>query len=53
MLRRFLIAASALAAVAGGAGVVRVHDVGPAVDALKVWNAQRRQGPTAARGEAR
>jgi dihydropteroate synthase len=33
--------ASALAAVAGGAGVVRVHDVGPTVDALKVWEAQR------------
>jgi dihydropteroate synthase len=35
--------ASALAAVAGGAGVVRVHDVGPMVDALKVWEAQRRR----------
>jgi dihydropteroate synthase len=32
--------ASALAALAGGASVVRVHDVGPTVDALKVWDAQ-------------
>ena len=31
--------ASALAAVARGAAVVRVHDVGPTVDALKVWAA--------------
>lgn len=31
--------ASALAAVARGASVVRVHDVGPTVDALKVWGA--------------
>ena len=31
--------ASALAAVARGAIVVRVHDVGPTVDALKVWGA--------------
>jgi dihydropteroate synthase len=30
---------SALAAVARGADVVRVHDVGPMVDALKVWGA--------------
>jgi dihydropteroate synthase len=28
---------SALAAIAQGADVVRVHDVGPTVDALKVW----------------
>lgn len=28
-----------LAAVAGGARIVRVHDVGPSVDALKIWNA--------------
>ncbi|WP_435007473.1 dihydropteroate synthase [Tundrisphaera lichenicola] len=34
-------AASALAAVAGGAGIVRVHDVGTTVDALRVWAAQR------------
>lgn len=31
--------AAALAAVARGASVVRVHDVGPTVDALKVWGA--------------
>jgi dihydropteroate synthase len=31
---------SALAALAGGASVVRVHDVGPTVDAIKVWEAQ-------------
>jgi dihydropteroate synthase len=30
---------SALAAIARGADVVRVHDVGPTVDALKVWDA--------------
>jgi dihydropteroate synthase len=30
---------AALAAVALGARIVRVHDVGPTVDALKVWNA--------------
>ena len=33
--------ASALAAAAGGARILRVHDVGPTVDALKVWEAQR------------
>ena len=33
--------ASALAAVAAGARVVRVHDVAITVDALKVWGAQR------------
>ena len=33
-------AVSALAAAANGARVVRVHDVGPTVDALKVWSAQ-------------
>lgn len=33
--------ASALAALAGGADVVRVHDVGATVDAIKVWDAQR------------
>jgi dihydropteroate synthase len=31
--------AAALAAVAHGARVVRVHDVAATVDALKVWNA--------------
>jgi dihydropteroate synthase len=30
--------AAALAAVARGATIVRVHDVAPTVDALKVWN---------------
>ncbi len=34
---------SSLAAVARGANVVRVHDVGPMVDAIKVWTAL--QGP--------
>ncbi|WP_435019194.1 dihydropteroate synthase [Tundrisphaera sp. TA3] len=34
-------AASALAAVAAGANIVRVHDVRMTVDALRVWNAQR------------
>ena len=33
--------ASALAAAAAGAKILRVHDVGPTVDALKVWEAQR------------
>ena len=33
--------ASGLAALALGAAVVRVHDVGPMVDALKVWEALR------------
>ncbi len=32
---------SALAAIAGGARVVRVHDVGPMVDALRVWEGHR------------
>ena len=30
---------SSLAAIVRGAGIVRVHDVGPMVDALKVWAA--------------
>ena len=30
---------SSLAAILGGASVVRVHDVGPMADALKVWEA--------------
>ncbi len=34
-------AVSALAAATLGAKVLRVHDVGPTVDALKVWEAQR------------
>jgi len=36
--------ASALAAAAAGAKILRVHDVGPTVDALKVWEAQRGWG---------
>jgi dihydropteroate synthase len=36
--------ASALAACCEGARVVRVHDVGPMVDAIKVWTAQRGWG---------
>jgi dihydropteroate synthase len=32
---------SSLAAIVGGASVVRVHDVGPMVDAIKVWDAIR------------
>jgi len=39
--RAFASVASALGAVAGGASVVRVHDVGPTVDALRVWEALR------------
>ncbi len=34
-------AVSALAAAAAGARIVRVHDVAPTVDALRVWEAQR------------
>jgi dihydropteroate synthase len=33
--------AAALLAVERGANIVRVHDVGPTVDALKVWSAMR------------
>ncbi len=33
--------ASALAAAASGAQVLRVHDVGPLVDSIRVWEAQR------------
>jgi dihydropteroate synthase len=36
---------SALAAIAGGARVVRVHDVGPMVDALRVWEGHRGWNP--------
>jgi dihydropteroate synthase len=36
--------AAALAAVARGAAIVRVHDVAPTVDALKVWQAVERHG---------
>ncbi len=35
--------AAALLAVDRGARIVRVHDVGPTVDALKVWQAMREQ----------
>lgn len=34
--------AAALLAAQGGARIVRVHDVGPTVDALRVWDAVRR-----------
>ena len=37
-------AVSSLAACAQGAGVVRVHDVGATVDAIKVWTALRGWG---------
>lgn len=37
-------AASSLAACLEGARVVRVHDVGPMVDLIKVWTAQRGWG---------
>ena len=37
-------AASSLAACLQGARVVRVHDVGPMVDMIKVWTAQRGWG---------
>jgi len=33
--------AAALLAVQNGASIVRVHDVRPTVDALKVWTALR------------
>jgi dihydropteroate synthase len=36
--------ASSLAAAVGGANVVRVHDVAPMVDAIKVWTAIRGWG---------
>jgi dihydropteroate synthase len=36
--------ASALAAAAAGARILRVHDVGPMVDALRVWEGQRGWG---------
>jgi dihydropteroate synthase len=37
--------ASALAAIEGGADLVRVHDVAPLSDTLKVWTAQRQGWP--------
>jgi dihydropteroate synthase len=37
-------AASSLAACLQGARVVRVHDIGPMVDTIKVWTAQRGWG---------
>jgi dihydropteroate synthase len=40
--------AGAIAAVAGGAAIVRVHDVVQTVDALKVWHAIREGVPHAA-----
>ena len=36
----------ALAAVAGGASIVRTHDVGPTVEALRGWAAARPEGRT-------
>lgn len=33
--------AAALACIASGAQIVRVHDIGPTVDAIKVWRAMR------------
>jgi dihydropteroate synthase len=48
--------ASALAAAAAGANVVRVHDVGMTVDALRVWEAQHgwpRPGPDCRAGGGR
>ncbi|MGA8008207.1 MAG: dihydropteroate synthase [Thiomonas sp.] len=33
--------AAALACIAAGVQIVRVHDVGPTVDAIKVWSAMR------------
>jgi dihydropteroate synthase len=42
--RAFSSAASSLAACLQGARVVRVHDVGPMVDTIKVWTAQRGWG---------
>jgi dihydropteroate synthase len=40
--------AAALAAVAQGAAVVRVHDVAATVDALKVWSAAFAAAPAPA-----
>ena len=37
--------AAALASVAAGAAIVRVHDVAETVDALRVWHAVRQQAP--------
>lgn len=37
--RQFASVAAALAAIAQGARIVRVHDVAPTVDAIKVWMA--------------
>lgn len=39
--RRVASVASALAALAAGADVVRVHDVAETVDAIKVWSVQK------------
>ncbi|MDD4886571.1 MAG: dihydropteroate synthase, partial [Thiomonas sp.] len=33
--------AAALACIVAGAQIVRVHDVGPTCDAIKVWGAMR------------
>jgi dihydropteroate synthase len=38
---------SSLASLQGGAAVVRVHDVGPMLDAIKVWTALRGWGTSA------
>lgn len=42
--RRVASVVSALAALVAGADIVRVHDVGDTMDALKVWEAQRSWG---------
>ena len=42
--RQTASAVSALAAAVSGADVLRVHDVGPTADAIKVWSAQRGWG---------
>ena len=39
--RQIASVAGALLAVERGAKIVRVHDVGPTVEALKVWSAMR------------
>jgi dihydropteroate synthase len=43
--KTFASVAAALLAVERGANIVRVHDVGPTVDALKIWTAMRLEHP--------
>ena len=43
-MRKAIRRAAGLAAVAGGAAVLRVHDVRETVDAVRVWSAVRAAG---------